>query len=305
MTTNHFASPGPIAPLLACLALLGSLPTWTAHAQTGLLVVAHGAGPEWNSRVRETIGQVQWDSGPVAPAFLMGAEAQSASFGAAMERLLAAGAKAVVVVPLMISSAGSHYRQVRFYARELPALPSELAAHAHYAPPDRWPVPVRVTGALDGSPEMTAILRQRASDLAPADQRRALSFIAHGPSDSAQVATWITDLERAVRPVAGERGVPFSIGLLRDDADPPVRKEAVQRIREDIDRLARETTDSVVVLSLLISQGSLNRIALPADLVGMPIRYQPSSLAPSPFLARWIERMATSAEIELAAAGRP
>jgi hypothetical protein len=41
-------------PLVLLVGLV-SLATSVAQAQTGLLVVAHGAGPEWNARVRETV----------------------------------------------------------------------------------------------------------------------------------------------------------------------------------------------------------------------------------------------------------
>ena len=50
----------------AAFGLAGALP-----AQTGLLVVAHGAGPEWNQRVREVVEGVSWGHGPVELAFLI------------------------------------------------------------------------------------------------------------------------------------------------------------------------------------------------------------------------------------------
>jgi hypothetical protein len=45
----------------------------SARAQSGILLVAHGASPEWNAQVRETLSQVRWN-GPTAVAFLMGNE---------------------------------------------------------------------------------------------------------------------------------------------------------------------------------------------------------------------------------------
>ncbi|MEO8453220.1 MAG: CbiX/SirB N-terminal domain-containing protein, partial [Gemmatimonadota bacterium] len=124
-----------------------------ASAQTGLLVVGHGAGPAWNARVRATVAQVRWD-GPVATAFLMGPEAGSAGWEAAVAELVNSGARSVVVVPLMISSCGDHYRQVLFYAGALSEMPAELTGHTHGRPASHPPIPFRVTGALDDAAEL-------------------------------------------------------------------------------------------------------------------------------------------------------
>ena len=137
--------------LTLAAALLLALPT-AAHAQQGLLLVAHGAGHEWNARVRETLAQVNWAQGPAGVAFLMGEEADSAGWGAAVARLVRDGAREIVVVPLMVSSHGSHYRQIRYYAGELDSLPPELAAHDHHSAHAAPGVPMRVTPALDAAP---------------------------------------------------------------------------------------------------------------------------------------------------------
>ncbi len=279
-----------------------SLAAPIAASQAGLLVVAHGANPAWNNRVRQTVAQVSWE-GPVGAAFLMGVESDSAGFEAGVGRLVAAGAQTIVVVPLLISSAGSHYRQIRYYARELPAIPPELASHNHFTPPDRWPVPLRVTAALDGAPELGTILEDQWAALSDADRRRPAMFVAHGPGEESEATQWLRDLDRAIRPMTTKVSLPFAIGLLRDDAAPAVRHEAVTALRNEIERLARESADSVVVQSLLISQGTINSVTIPADLAGLPIRYRPSSLAPSPHLARWIERVAGESEA-LVASGR-
>ena len=56
---------------------------------------------------------------------------------------------------------------------------------------------------------------------------------------------------------------------------------------------ATRARDSVVVLPVLISSGSIDREKLPRDLEGLPVRYLRASLAPLPPLARWIERIAS------------
>jgi sirohydrochlorin ferrochelatase len=274
----------------AGLALTAIFPS-VAPAQTGLLVVAHGGGAEWNDRVRQTVAQVQWPLGPVTTAFLMGPDADSAGWAAGIETLVRAGATRIVAVPLMVSSAGSHHRQIRYYAGEIDSLPAELAEHAH-----GWKAsvtrPTLVTRALDGSPELARVLSERWNELPEEDRRRPILVVAHGPSSDAEAAIWKSDLDRVIRPIAESARVPFAVGLLRDDAPPAVRSKAVADLRRSIGALIATGADSVTVLPVLISRSSIGTVTIPRDLQGMPIRYDPVVLAPSPHLARWIERVA-------------
>jgi len=274
--------------LLATAPTVRSLPT---APTVGLLVVAHGAGPEWNRRVREAVSQVGWPRGPVATAFLMGPESETAGWGAGVDSLTGRGATEIVVVPLMVSSAGAHFRQARYYAGELPELPRSLAGHANHRSATGPPVPIRVTAALDGAPELGQLLGDIWWSLERIDRRRSVVYVAHGPSSEDDAARWLVDLERATQP-AGATDLRRVVKLIRDDAAPAVRARAVAELRDTIATLARETADSVTVLPILISSGTIDRVTIPTDLAGLPIRYVPISLAPSPHLARWIERVA-------------
>lgn len=260
-------------------------------AQTGLMVVAHGAGPAWNSRVRETVAQVSWPHGPVAIAFLMGAEEQSAGWDSAQARLVREGARGVVVVPLLVSSFGAHYHQIRFLAGELAELPAELARHGHdgHAKPT---VPMRVTSALDGAPELGRVLLDRWRALSPADRSRPLVLIAHGPTSDDESVRWITHLDSAAAGIGREGRIPVSIGLLRDDAPAPLRARAIETIHAQVRALLRGSADSVTIMPVLVSSGRIDAVTIPNDLADLPVRYVPAALAPHPALARWIERSA-------------
>jgi len=263
----------------------------TPTGRIGLLVVAHGATPEWNAKVRETVDQVRWRLGPLALAFLMGPEADTGGWRAGVARLSQHGATEIVVVPLMVSSAGGHYQQIRFLAGESDSLPAELAEHHHEGTPGRK-VPMRVTGALDGAAELAQVLRDRWSSLPNEDRRRPLGFVAHGPTSDADAAVWLANLDRVVGPIAESAGRGYTVGLLRDDAPPPIRSQAIAKLRASILELAPAPGDSVVVMPILVSRGSITTVTIPRDLQGLPIRYTPVSLAPSAHLARWIERVA-------------
>ena len=270
---------------------LAFLATSVAQAQTGLLVVAHGAGPEWNARVRETVAQVAWPRGPVVTAFLMGPENQTAGWDSATARLVREGAREVVVVPFMVSSFGSHYRQIRFYAGEVSELPPELAAHDHGTSGTAG-LSMRVTPALDDAPELGAVLLDRWRGLEAVDRRRPLMLVAHGPTTDAEARRWVAHLQETTSAIASEGRIPVEIGLLRDDAPPPLRATAIAKIHSQVRALLTSPADSVTVMPVLISTGRIDRVTIPKDLAGLPVRYAPMVLAPHAALAQWIERVA-------------
>ncbi len=278
----------------ACTAILFTvLCLKSAAAQTGLLVVAHGADSGWNDRVRATVTQVRWSRGPVALAFLMGPEVQSAGWDHAIDGLVAARVTSIIVVPLMVSSFGGHYREIEYYAGVSDSMPGNHSMTIRHRPP---PVPARVTPALDGAEELGDALVNRWQELSERDRARPLVLVAHGPTDSADAARWIVNLRTAAAALtrAGLQQPP-GVGLLWDDAKPETRAAAVAALRDTVSTRAQAAGDSVVVLPALISSGSIDREKLPQDLEGLPIRYRRSSLTPLPPLARWIERSAEQA----------
>jgi sirohydrochlorin cobaltochelatase len=277
---------GVTAALLLPLVSLGM----PAAAQTGLLVVAHGASPGWNAGVRQVVAQVAW-VGPVATAFLMGSEAETNGWAQGVDALVRDGAKEIVVVPLMVSSHGGHYRQIRFYAGEIDSLPMELREHSH-GEISPSPVPMRVTSALDGAPELGAALLERWRSLTARHRAAPLLLVAHGPSTDAESELWVRDLESAASGIRAEGSIPVKVGLLRDDAPVPVRAAAIADIHRTALELAAQSKDSVTVLSVLISSGRLDAVTIPKDLNGLPVRYSAKPLTPLPVLARWIERVA-------------
>ena len=263
-------------------------------AQTGLLVVSHGANAEWNGQVRETIAQVRWD-GPVEAAFLMGPEAKSAGWNQAVAALVAGGARSIVVVPLMVSSHGSHYRQIQFYAGVIESLPAELAGHDH-GEHEAPPVPMSVTPALDASPEMLEALVERWRGLDDARRKAPLVLLGHGPQAPDDAARWFAAFQSGLdRLRAAGHSTDGRSALLRDDAAPEVRAAAIREMRDTVSALATRAGDSVTVMTVLVSQGGMQRVTIPLDLEGLPVRLAPVSLTPLPAIARWIERVGEEA----------
>lgn len=304
MTTTPPAGPptrllrrSAITSVLAAATLGATLQAQSAPTpsdRVGLLIVAHGADSGWNANVRQTAAQVRWQKGPVEVAFLMGSEAESAGWSRGVGKLHQQGATRIVAVPLMVSTHGSHVEQIRFYAGERASLPAELHAmgHGHEAHHPN-PVPVVTTPALDDATELGDALFERWQALPGADRKRPLMLIAHGPNDSASAVLWERNIARtAAHLISLVAPHPTRVALLRDDAPAPVRAAAIRQMRDTISALAVRSNDSVTVLPVLISTGTVNTVKIPADIAGLPVRYRSVGLAPSAALARWIERIA-------------
>ena len=288
-----------IALVLTTAVAVGLAPA-ASSAQTkpvGLIVVAHGADSVWNARVRQTVNQMQWAHGPVRVAFLMGNDAKIASWDSAATQLQRAGVRGLIVVPFMVSSYGSHVRQIQFHAGKLAAMPVELSdmtrmGHDHHATA-QLTVPTIVTPALDDAPELGEALIARWNELSTADKNRPLLLVAHGPNHQDDVMHWESNILKTteqLRTAVAPR--PVRVALLRDDAPPEVRAASIAAMRDTIVALGHVAQDSVTVLPVLISTGSVNTVKIPADIAGLPVRYAPVALAPHAAMARWIVRIA-------------
>lgn len=260
----------------------------------GTIIIAHGGGPSWNAQVDELAGRVKGD-GPVAVSFLMGPGAKTHPFQAAARDLVARGATAIAVVPLLVSSHSGHYDQIRYLVGQLDTLSEVMHHHLAMGGITRADVdvPIRLARAVDGSPDAARVLAERAISIVPdaADRsRRALFLLGHGPNAAEDYASWMTNLRQVadtVRAATGFRSV--LVELVRDDAPAEVRAEAVKRARELIELQHDLTGQPVAVVPILVSTGQVSQEKFPKDLDGLPVIYRGEGLLPHPGMARWVE----------------
>ena len=279
--------------LLSVSCALVVSPLSATSAQTiGTIVVAHGGDSTWNALVKETASKLRV-AGPVEISFLMGPEASTTRFQDAVARLVQKGSKEIVAVPLLVSSHSGHYEQIRYLAGHTDSLDRVMHDHLHHGGIERPKVnvPIHVTAALDDSHELARALTERARAHEADPRAHALMLVGHGPNSAEDYAAWMKNLRvvaDSVRRWSGYRDV--RVELLREDAPPAVRAEAVQRLRELIALQAELTGKPVVVVPILISRGGISRSRLMTDLAGLPIRYSGDPLLPHPAMAAWITR---------------
>lgn len=286
---------------LALASLPGPVKAQDVSPTVGVVLVAHGASVGWNARVDSLAAAVKRRGvvrGPIATAYLMGPEAAKRPFQRVVDSLARLGASRIVVVPVFASSKSGHADQVRWLAGAIDSLGDVMQHHLHHAGIERptTRVPMHVTPALDGSPEVATVLVDRVRALVPDPRGRAVLILGHGPETAEDYADWM----RALRPVAdtlrARLGLASSVvELVRDDAPAPVRAEAVARARELVALQHAATRADVAVVPLLISAGDVSNRKLPADLAGLPVIYDAAPLLPHPALVAWVERRVTEA----------
>lgn len=280
-----------LALLLLATSGLAAQPSGPTEGTIGAVIVAHGGGPEWNAQVERVAAEVRLP-GPVGIAFLMGPGAKTHRFQDVVADVVRRGAREVVIVPLLVSSHSGHYEQVRWLAGLTDSLDAAMRHHLHMGGLDRpaATVPLRLAPALDDAAEVAEVIAARARALATEPAAQALFVVGHGPNSAEDDAAWMRNLRPVAEQARAQAGLRHVlVGFVRDDAPPPVREEAVRRVRELI-ALQREATGrDVVVVPVLVAPGKVSRETLPRDLQGLPIAWSGEVLLPHPAMARWVE----------------
>jgi len=273
------------------LALAGLL---AGQERVATLLVAHGADSAWNAHVEQVAGAAAM-GGPVGVTFLMGPGARARPFQAQVRRLRDDGAERVVIVPLLVSSHSGHFEQIRWLARQTDTLNDVMRHHLHEAGIERVDpdVPLVLAPAMDDAPEVARVLADRARALLAGDNpgRHAVFLIAHGPDGPEEHARWMQALRVLADSVRRAVGVAdVRAGVVRDDAPPLVRAEAVRGVRDLIALQAAATGADVIVVPVAISHGAFTDRKLRADLAGLPVRFDAEPLLPHDQVVRWVER---------------
>lgn len=283
------------AAVVALFAPVARTAVAQAPSRTGTIVIAHGGDSLWNSHVIDAARAAR-TGGPVEVSFLMGPAAARNRFQDAVRKLEVAGVDSIVVVPVLVSSYSGHYDQLRWLVGDSITLDETMHHHLHMSGIERpnTRVPLRLAPAMDGAPEVAQVLADRAVALARANQvdprTHALLIVGHGPNTAEENAAWMQSLRPIADSVKARTGFrDVRVDLVRDDAPPAVRAEAVLHVRELIALQAALTGADVLVVPVLVSKGQVSRDKLPADLRGTPHVYAGEPLLPHPAMVRWIE----------------
>jgi sirohydrochlorin ferrochelatase len=260
----------------------------------GILLLAHGGEPAWNSEIEK----LRADVSTSAPAALALGMADPETLQRGIDRLEAQGVSLIVAVPLFVNSHSEVMDQTR-YALDLSSSPSETMRRAAAAMKS-MPMPMNMfslkrashrarillAAALDADPLVSRVLLERARALSRDPAKETVILVAHGPVDDAAVPYWARDL--AAHAAAIEKGGNFRAvraELLRDDASPAVRAKAVAELRARVVDAARDGGRALVV-PVLIARGGIED-KIPRDLAGLAFAWSGDALLPHAGFDEW------------------
>ena len=283
-----------------------------AHAETGVLLLAHGGQPAWNARVTDLAATVDRTM-PTEVAFGM---ATRANIQTAVDRLVARGATEIVAVPLFVSSWSSVITSTEYLLGLRAKAPAALAvfarmdhggghgatgtsgqtAHANHGAADGTtpvtsPVKIRMTPALNDHPVVADILASRARAVGKSPESEAVVIVAHGPVEEEDNRRWLADmrsLSERVKSITAFASIDYL--TVRDDAPKPIWEKAKADLRAVVQKRTEEGRQ-VLIVPLLISFGGIEK-GLRERLEGLDYTMAEAGLMPDDRLAGWVLEMA-------------
>jgi hypothetical protein len=244
--------------IVVCLVLLGASLPGLAFAEKGILLLADGGEPEWNTNLLQLAATVDRQK-PTEVALW---SATKPNVQAAVDRLVQRGVSEIVAVPLFIA-----------------APPSDLSSTV------KSPVPLRVTAPLNGDPVAADIVLGRAQEISGNSANEVIVLVSHR-SAAGSDRRWVPDLAAAAK----QLNLMRRFAAIVTTALPPDGSEAsadnVAQLRRTLERqiaLGRR----ILVVPVLTSHGGTEP-AIKEQLQGLAHEVAKSALMPDDRLVAWI-----------------
>lgn len=268
-------------------------------SEIGVVLLAHGSGELWNAAVAKAFAEV--DGYKKELVFGMGS---APDIQKSVDRLEASGVRAIVVVPLFLSSHSDMYRNLEYIlgVRDEPDVlywfligqpglahdENRDAAHGSshsFLERVRFPVPYRVASPVNYHPVFARILAERLNGIAP---KTSVFLLSHGPITAEDDIRWRADLSQYERTLSHHFPDARFYGLTwRDDAPSFIRDPAIRKIRDAVKREISAGRPVVVVPFLLAPGGRENEIRIMLkDCRACVIL--PNTILPHPLAAHYI-----------------
>lgn len=269
-----------------------------SESEIGVLLLAHGSGQEWNGVVADVFAK----TGGVYKRELVFGMGSASDIQKSVNRLQASGVRAIVVVPLFLSSHSEMYRHLEYVLglRDEPDVlfwflmgrnASDGGGHGGHGSSGsffervRFSVPYRVASPMDYDSIIAEILADRLKGVTP---DASVFLLAHGPITAEDNAEWLADLSRYEWYLSGKFPQSRFFGMTwRDDAPPFIREPAIQKIQDVVSREIAAGRRIVVFPFLLAPGGRETEIkAILQDCVACVIISQ--TILPHSAISRYI-----------------
>lgn len=271
-------------------------PSPAAADQPGLLLMAHGGGPEWDGRVLATVADLRARM-PVSVAFGM---ANPHTLQAALDSLQNQGVRTVAVVRLFISGDSFLHPTEYLFGLRADAPARAMVGHQWVDGDELAQLRTDARILLDlegmvGSAEAAQILLARADAHSSDPPGTGVVLIAHGMGAEDENRAVLAAMDDAAAKLRSNGYAEVEVATLREDWAAE-RARAEEHIRATVARMGSEH-DRVVVIPYRISGfGPYARVLDGLDYVGT------QGLLPHELVTEWITGRATAV---FCAAGLP
>jgi len=266
------------------MTMMGSNYEWyissdDVKAGNGVLILYHGFRERGDMMFKQQM-QPYADVFPMALAPGM-SMMMSQHIQLGLDDLVAAGAKRIVVVPIVSTEYNTMIRQWRyiFGQEEEPAYATvprvETSADILFASPP------------NDDPLVAEILLDFAEEVSEEPTNEVVIIAAHGPSEEADNARQLELMGNLARIVQEDGGfAAVESATLQDDAPPKVRDANVARLRSTIEQ-AQADDRKVIIVTSLIGARTIQK-KLRKDLQGLDYRFNAKGLIQHDLFLDWI-----------------
>lgn len=252
----------------------------TVKDDIGVLVVAHGSGTVGDRVLQEGVTPLA-QKHPTAIGFGM-AMMSSHHIQEALDKLTAAGAKTIVVVPAVVTEQSSVYRQWAYlFGRrddsaylDVPRV--KTTAKLVFAP------------AMDEHPLVTDILYDHAKAISADPANEVVILLGHGPTFDHENEIELRHIATHAQRIKQRGGFFDAKGLtLQDDAPAATREANVAQLRRWIETARRQGKDALIVAAVHQAKGIQQKIY--SDLDGLTFRYNEKGMSNHPAFVEWVK----------------
>ncbi len=256
------------------------------HAGQGVLILLHGFREQGDKLFRERvqpIGDVLPTTLGVGMAMMMSEHIQLG-----LDDLQAAGAKEIVVVPIVSSTHDEMYRQWEYVlgrrAEASYATVGQVKTDAvlHLVPPPGT------------DPLIAEILLDHALEISTDPKNEVVIIASHGPAGAADNVQTLMNLETLAKYVKEDGGfAAVRASTLQDDAVPEVRAANVEKLRAMVESATKDGK-KVLVVTNLVGARSI-QAKLRRDLKGLDYAFNAKGIVQHDNFIKWISESVRSA----------
>ncbi|TDI63689.1 MAG: hypothetical protein E2O89_05585 [Alphaproteobacteria bacterium] len=246
--------------------------------EIGVIGLGHGFGEPGDTQFKNAFGSIA-EIFPTAVSYGM-AMMTSAHIQSAVDDLVAAGAKTIVVMPTTFTDSGLSRQWGYIFGQY-------EEAQWLSVPIVKTDAKILIARKLAGSPEISSIMLDFALEISTDPSNELLIVVSHGPEGEEDNVRELALLEGHAQTMRQDSDfTDIQVITLQDDAPAAIRAANVETFRSWVEAATNEGK-RVLIVSNLITTGGVHR-KIRRDLAGLEYQFNTKGLMLHPLFQDWI-----------------